>query len=79
MVGRRLCNVYSEAHNKFVFCFTVSSGSVTVNADSSVQILAEEAHPLERFDAEVSWVKMFTHYVDMTLEYTAIVYHILKE
>ena len=42
-----------------VFCFTVSSGSVTVNADSSVQILAEEAHPLERFDAEVSWVKIF--------------------
>ncbi|XP_065215207.1 ATP synthase subunit delta, mitochondrial [Planococcus citri] len=28
----------------------VSSGSVTVNEDSSVQILAEEAHPLDSFD-----------------------------
>ncbi len=30
-----------------------SSGSVTVNADSSVQILAEEAVPLEDLDAQV--------------------------
>jgi F-type H+-transporting ATPase subunit delta len=27
--------------------FFVSSGSVTINEDASVQILAEEAHPLE--------------------------------
>ncbi|KAL4235623.1 ATP synthase subunit delta [Mactra antiquata] len=32
--------------------YFVSSGSVTVNADSTVQILAEEAHPLDRFDNE---------------------------
>ncbi len=31
--------------------FFVSSGSITVNEDSSVQILAEEAHPLESLDA----------------------------
>jgi len=31
--------------------FFVSSGSVTVNADSSVQILAEEAVPVEHLDA----------------------------
>ncbi|KAL3868462.1 hypothetical protein ACJMK2_041264 [Sinanodonta woodiana] len=31
--------------------YFVSSGSVTVNPDSSVQILAEEAHPLDRLDA----------------------------
>ncbi|ESP00739.1 hypothetical protein LOTGIDRAFT_158030 [Lottia gigantea] len=31
--------------------FFVSSGSVTINDDSSVQVLAEEAHPLENFDA----------------------------
>ncbi|QQP51738.1 ATP synthase subunit delta_ mitochondrial [Caligus rogercresseyi] len=30
--------------------FFVSSGSITINADSSVQILAEEAHPLESLD-----------------------------
>lgn len=30
--------------------FFVSSGSVTINADSSVQILAEEAVPLEQID-----------------------------
>ncbi|XP_045157348.1 ATP synthase subunit delta, mitochondrial-like [Mercenaria mercenaria] len=30
----------------------VSSGTVTVNNDSSVQILAEEAHPLESFEAK---------------------------
>jgi len=28
----------------------VSSGSITVNEDSTVHILAEEAHPLDRFD-----------------------------
>merc|ERR1711994_1139928 len=31
--------------------FFVSSGSITVNEDSSVQILAEEAHALEDLDA----------------------------
>ena len=28
----------------------VSSGTVTVNEDSSVQVLAEEAHPIESLD-----------------------------
>ncbi|KAH9496821.1 ATP synthase subunit delta, mitochondrial [Bulinus truncatus] len=41
-------NVFEEdGSNKKYF---VSSGSVTINDDSSVQILAEEAHPLDRFD-----------------------------
>ena len=31
----------------------VSSGSVTINADSSVQILAEEAYPLDQLDIQV--------------------------
>ncbi|XP_014668971.1 PREDICTED: ATP synthase subunit delta, mitochondrial-like [Priapulus caudatus] len=31
--------------------FFVSSGSVTINADSSVQVLAEEAVPLDQLDA----------------------------
>ena len=31
-----------------------SSGTVTINADSTVQILAEEAHPLDRFDQQVN-------------------------
>lgn len=31
--------------------FFVSSGTVTVNNDSSVQVLAEEAHPIENLDA----------------------------
>merc|ERR1711994_30658 len=30
--------------------FFVSSGSITINEDSSVQILAEEAHSLDAFD-----------------------------
>mmetsp|Transcript_892 Transcript_892/g.1322 ORF Transcript_892/g.1322 Transcript_892/m.1322 type:complete len:159 (+) Transcript_892:132-608(+) len=34
--------------------FFVSSGSVTINEDSSVQILAEEAHPLESLDASAA-------------------------
>ena len=38
-----------------VFSFlAASSGSVTVNADSSVQILAEEAVSLDKLDAAVS-------------------------
>lgn len=31
--------------------FFVSSGSVTINDDSSVQIIAEESHPIEDLDA----------------------------
>ncbi|XP_052774419.1 ATP synthase subunit delta, mitochondrial-like [Mya arenaria] len=32
--------------------FFVSSGAITVNSDSTVQLLAEEAHPLDRFDVQ---------------------------
>ncbi|XP_069128240.1 ATP synthase subunit delta, mitochondrial-like [Argopecten irradians] len=32
--------------------FFVSSGSVTINKDSTVQILAEEAYPLDSLDAQ---------------------------
>ena len=35
--------------------FTVSSGSVTVNEDSSVQILAEEAVEIETLDSKVKY------------------------
>ena len=35
------------------FLSAVSSGTVTINADSSVQILAEEAVPMERLDLQV--------------------------
>eukprot|EP01136_Pigoraptor_vietnamica_P039749 Opistho-1_new@10878 len=34
--------------------FFVSSGTVTVNADSTVQILAEEAVPLDQLDAQAA-------------------------
>lgn len=37
-----------------LFVYAVSSGSVTVNADSSVQLLAEEAVPLDQLDIAVS-------------------------
>ena len=37
----------------FFFLSAVSSGTVTINADSSVQILAEEAVPMERLDLQV--------------------------
>ena len=30
-----------------------SSGTVTINADSTVQILVEDAYPLDMFDAQV--------------------------
>lgn len=32
----------------------VSSGTVTVNEDSSVQVLAEEAHPVEDIDSRAA-------------------------
>merc|ERR1712121_419397 len=41
--------VYEEGGDKRFF---VSSGSVTINDDSSVQILAEEAVPVEQLDAQ---------------------------
>jgi F-type H+-transporting ATPase subunit delta len=34
--------------------FFVSSGSVTINEDSSVQILAEEAHKVEDLDVSAA-------------------------
>ena len=39
-----------EGTTKKIF---VSSGSVTINADSSVQILAEEATTIDKLDAQV--------------------------
>lgn len=33
--------------------FTASSGTATINADGTVQILVEEAAPLENFDLQV--------------------------
>ncbi|XP_053321005.1 ATP synthase subunit delta, mitochondrial [Spea bombifrons] len=47
-----LVTVFSEdgTPNKFI----VSSGSVTVNADSSVQLLAEEAFPLDMLDLSIA-------------------------
>lgn len=41
----------------------MSSGSVTINDDSSVQILAEEACPVDNLDAQVVtilfWMRIF--------------------
>lgn len=41
----------NDGSSKKVF---VSSGTITVNVDSSVQVLAEEAHPLEDLDARAA-------------------------
>lgn len=41
----------NDGSQKKVF---VSSGTITVNVDSSVQVLAEEAHPLEDIDARAA-------------------------
>ncbi|XP_050499313.1 ATP synthase subunit delta, mitochondrial [Diabrotica virgifera virgifera] len=44
--------VYEDGGNvKKIF---VSSGTVTINDDSSVQILAEEAHPVENIDVNAA-------------------------
>lgn len=37
--------------NSFYDILAVSSGTVTVNADSTMQVLAEEAAPVESLDA----------------------------
>uniref|UniRef100_A0A8D8UFH4 ATP synthase F(1) complex subunit delta, mitochondrial n=1 Tax=Cacopsylla melanoneura TaxID=428564 RepID=A0A8D8UFH4_9HEMI len=41
----------TEGTNKKIF---VSSGTITVNEDSTVQIIAEEAHPVENLDASAA-------------------------
>lgn len=47
-----IVTVYEEDGNtKKVF---VSSGTVTINEDNSVQILAEEAHPVENLDGSAA-------------------------
>ena len=43
-------------NNYTLFCIAVSSGSVTINADSSVQVLAEMAVPLDQLDSAVSQI-----------------------
>ena len=44
---------------------SVSSGAVTVNADCTVQVLAEEAHPLDRFDAQVGGMNLMVHFLNI--------------
>ena len=44
---------YKRNDNKEYFPI-VSSGTVTINEDSSLQVLAEEAVPLEQLDMSVS-------------------------
>jgi len=39
-----------------VVLYTVSSGSVTINEDSSVQILAEEACSMDQLDVQVMYL-----------------------
>lgn len=39
----------------------VSSGSMTINSDSSVQILAEEGFPLDQLDLQVGVVRRVRH------------------
>lgn len=41
----------TDGNAKRVF---VSSGTITVNVDSSVQVLAEEAHPIEDLDVKAA-------------------------
>uniref|UniRef100_A0A3B3XAQ4 F1F0-ATP synthase delta subunit C-terminal domain-containing protein n=1 Tax=Poecilia mexicana TaxID=48701 RepID=A0A3B3XAQ4_9TELE len=43
-------HIYKFLQKDTVYVYAVSSGSVTVNADSSVQLLAEEAVPLDQLD-----------------------------
>lgn len=42
------------------FFFLVSSGSVTINEDSTVQVLAQVAVPLDRLDPQVSFRRSLT-------------------
>ncbi|XP_019856073.1 PREDICTED: ATP synthase subunit delta, mitochondrial-like, partial [Amphimedon queenslandica] len=53
-----LVNVYENESTTAKYF--VSSGSVTINADSSVQILAEEAYPLDQFDIGVRTISIST-------------------
>lgn len=46
-----------------VLLCAVSSGSVTVNADSSVQLLAEEAVSLDQLDVAVSAEGDLHHFI----------------
>uniref|UniRef100_UPI00358FAD8E ATP synthase subunit delta, mitochondrial n=1 Tax=Myxine glutinosa TaxID=7769 RepID=UPI00358FAD8E len=48
--GVVLVHMHDGSTNKFF----VSSGSLSVNADSSVQLLAEEAYPLDYFDLQTA-------------------------
>jgi hypothetical protein len=48
------CNHYERNYNRILHFPIVSSGTVTINEDSSLQVLAEEAVPLEQLDMSVS-------------------------
>ena len=54
-------NYYNETNMQYgliaeFFICVVSSGSITINEDSSVQILAEEACTVDQLDGQVSKV-----------------------
>ena len=60
----------------FFCCFAASSGIVTINADATVQILAEEAVPLEKLDAQVhTRTYLFSRYQN-TYMFIPFHYHI---
>ena len=53
-----MCTVFASIGSNMCVNFpgplpTASSGTVTINADSTVQILVEEAYPLDKLDAQV--------------------------
>lgn len=55
--------LHKTKYIKLCVClYPVSSGSVTVNADSSVQLLAEEAVPLDQLDIAVSIMSTSQHF-----------------
>ena len=54
-----VCLSLTHTHTLIVLCvcfpvsLTASSGTVTINADSTVQIMVEDAYPLDKLDVQV--------------------------
>ena len=53
MYGTKSAEAQSSFDDVILFARVVSSGSITINEDSSVQILAEEACSVDQLDAQV--------------------------
>ena len=68
LISDKSKNQFKKFSENMIY-IAASSGTVTINSDSTVQILAEEAVPLERLDAQVKQLPIMHNKQNIILNY----------